>query len=78
MKLHPLSAKAKELMLEMGAEACVIIIARPDASGDGWESISGAVIDQTHGLTWDVVGEMLAEASKDAMATVPTPEDEPS
>ena len=78
MKLHPLSAKAKELMLEFGAEACVIVLVLPSPSGDGWDAESGAAIDTNHDLTWDVVAAALADASEDAVTSPVTPQDKPS
>ncbi len=78
MKIHPLSAKARDLMLELGAEACVIILAKADKSGESWESEVGAAIDTNQGLTWEVVGEMIADAADDAVSTPVTPQDAPS
>ena len=78
MKIHPLSAKAKELMLEFGAESCVILLVLPSADGETWDSESGAAIDTNHGLTWHVVESALADAVSDVVKTPVTPQDKPS
>ncbi len=78
MKLHPLSAKAKELMLELGAEGCVLLLVVPNAAGDSWEVEYGAAIDMNNGASWEMMKEAMLLGAEEACSVPSTPQDKPS
>ena len=71
----PLSVKAKELALDLGAEAVVILVLRPNESGDGWNSEQSAYLQTETGLDWEILSQALSDASEDCI-TQPVIQDE--
>ena len=78
MSPSALSEKAKEIALDMGAEAVIIIALVPNAAGDGWDAEHSGYLQKETGLSWAVVAQAIADASEDVVTETVIEEQEPS
>lgn len=78
MNPSKLSERAKEIALEMGAEAVVVIMLVPNKSGDGWDAEHSGYIQRDTGLDWGLVGKVVADASEDIVTETVIADPEPS
>jgi len=78
VRLSALSARAKELALNMGAEAVVLVALFPNEEGDGWDAEHSAFLQKCHGLDWEIVTKVVVDAAKDMVTEPVIEESEPS